>query len=152
MEPRRLQNRAQSTPERKKSDQKRQQVQQDAKNAPKTRPRQVWEAPRPLRKRARQAPRRMLATIVIGSLLHKGVGTIFHDFCVTRNQNRFALQYLFQNRLVVVFVIFLKKYHTRSNEHFNSVNQDPKKKDETETQKVPKVLSNFPKKINFFNN
>ena len=39
IEPRRFQNRAQSIPERKKSDQKRQQAQQDAKNAPKTRPR-----------------------------------------------------------------------------------------------------------------
>ena len=48
-------------------------------SAAKKRPRQVWEAPRPLRKRTRQAPRRVLATIVIGSLLRQGAGTFFHD-------------------------------------------------------------------------
>ena len=52
--------------------------------APKTCPRQTWEAPRPFQKRVRQAPRRRWATIVVGSLLHKGVGTIFRDFCVAR--------------------------------------------------------------------
>ena len=54
----------------------------DTKERPKAAqkdPRQFWEAPRPLRKRTRQAPRRILATIVIGSLLRQGAGTIFHD-------------------------------------------------------------------------
>ena len=56
-----------------------QELPKSSPSAAKTRPRQVWEAPRPLRKRTRQAPRRVLATIVIGSLLRQGAGTFFHD-------------------------------------------------------------------------
>ena len=44
----------------------------------KTRPRQARETPRPLRKRTRQVSRRVLPTIVIGSLVRQGAGTIFH--------------------------------------------------------------------------
>ena len=56
-----------------------QELPKSSPSAAKTRPRQVWEAHRPLRKRTRQAPRRVLATIVIGSLLRQGAGTFFHD-------------------------------------------------------------------------
>ena len=56
-----------------------QELPKSSPSAAKTRPRQVWEAPRPFQKRRRQAPRRVLATIVIGSLLRQGAGTFLHD-------------------------------------------------------------------------
>ena len=77
MRPRAFKKLGQGAPDTPKSGQK---LLRSGPSAAKMRPRQAWEAPRPLRKRARQVPRRILATIVIGSLFRKGAGTILHDF------------------------------------------------------------------------
>ena len=77
MRPRVFKKRAKGAQEMSKSVQK---LPKSGPSAAKTRPGQAREAPRPFRKRSWQAPRRILATIVIGTLLRQGAGTIVHDW------------------------------------------------------------------------
>ena len=104
-----------------------QELPKSSPSAAKTRPRQVWEAPRPLRKRTRQAPRRVLATIVIGSLLRQGAGTFFHDLwhCVR------CLQSVLRPTKTVVL---------SHSEHFDHASAHARKNDANKALEHPQVL------------
>ena len=104
-----------------------QELPKSSPSAAKTRPRQVWEAPRPLRKRTRQAPRRVLATIVIGSLLRQGAGTFFHDLWHCARCLRSVLR---PTKTVVL----------SHSEHFDHASAHARKNDANKALEHPQVL------------
>ena len=63
-------------------------------------PRQVWKSPTPLQKRARRAPREILGTTVVGSLVPKAAGAIFHNFACCSH----CLRSVFRTNEIVVFL------------------------------------------------
>ena len=124
MRPRVFKNRAKGAQETSKSLQK---LPKSGPSAAKTRPRQAREATRPLRKRTRQAPRRILATIVIGSLLRQGAGTFFHDLwhCVR------CLRSVLRPAKTVVL---------SHSEHFDHASAHARKNDANKALEHPQVL------------